>query len=369
MSSSSTTGNAHSLPDDPVSTAETLIAEGHAGEAAELLDACIRANRGGLLLRLTLQKALAEAGDVAAALAVARETAQLNPDAAPAALALGEALRAAGHLPAAIGEYHRALRLDPALELARIGLGAAWLDAGEAQKALESWDGLRAEDWPQLAQKITEAEAVLRQPRSDARYVRHLFDQFAPDYDSRMLTQLQYRAPAILRELGEMLGLAASAPYAMLDLGCGTGLMGAAVQDWVRRLDGIDLSPVMVQNARERGIYNDLAVSDIVEWLAACSRRYDIVFAADTIVYLGELEPLFRHVSQVLSPGGYFLFTVEKKDGEGFELGPKRRWRHSEAYLRSGAQAAGLDVAGLVACMPRMEAGVPVEGFAAALRA
>ena len=369
MSSSSITGNARSLPDDPVSVAETLIAEGRAGEAAALLDACLHANRGGLLLRLTLQKALAETGDVTAALAVARETAQFNPDAAPAAFALGEALRAAGHLPAAIGEYHRALRLDPALELARIGLGAAWLDAGEAQKALESWDGLRTEDWPLLAQKIADAEAVLHQPRSDARYVRHLFDQFAPDYDSRMLSQLQYRAPAILRELGEMLGLAADAPYTMLDLGCGTGLMGAAARDWASRLDGIDLSPVMVQKARERGIYNDLAVSDIADWLAACERRYDIVFAADTLVYLGELEPLFRHVSQVLSPGGYFLFTVEKKDGEGFELGPKRRWRHSEANLRAGAEAAGLEFAGLVGCALRMEAGVPVEGFAAALRA
>ena len=35
-----------------------------------------------------------------------------------------------------------------------------------------------------------------------------------------------------------------------------------------------------------------------------------------------------------LLPDGYFLFTVEKAEGDGFELGPKRRWRHSEAYLR-----------------------------------
>ncbi len=369
MSSLSTTENVRSLPDDPVSVAESLIADGRAEEAVALLGACILANRGGLLLRLTLQKAQAAKGDVPATLATARETAQLNPGAAPAMLALGEALRAAGHLPAAIGEYQRALRLDPGLEAAHIGLGSAWLDAGEGEKALESWHGLRAEDWPQLAQKIADAEASLRQPRSDARYVRHLFDQFAPDYDSRMLAHLHYRAPAILRELAAMLGLAAHAPYVMLDLGCGTGLMGAAVRDWASRLDGVDLSPAMVQKARARELYDDLAVSDIVDWLAACAHRYDVIFAADTLVYLGELSSLFRHISAVLSPGGHFLFTVERKDGEGFELGPKRRWRHSEACLRAGAQAARLEVAGLVTCALRTEGGTPVEGFAAAFRA
>ena len=362
-------GNARSLPDDPVSVAETLVAEGRANEAAALLEACVDANRGGLLLRLTWQKALAAKGDVAGALTVARETAQFNPDVAPAAFALGEALRQAGYLPAAIGEYQRALRLDPDLEAARIGLGSAWLDAGEAEKALGVWRALQPRERPVLTSKIADAEAVLRRPRSDARYVRHLFDHFAPDYDSCMLAHLQYRAPAILRELGDLLSLGAAAPHAILDLGCGTGLMGAAVQDWAARLDGIDLSPSMIREANERGIYENLYVSDITDWLAACERRYSLVFAADTLVYLGELAALFASIADVLLPGGHFLFTVEKKDGEGFELGPKRRWRHSENYLRHVAGTAGLELAGLVACAPRKEARVPVEGLAVALRA
>lgn len=369
MSSSSTTENARLLPDDPVSAAEILIAEGRAGEAAAMLAACVDANRGGLLLRLTLQKALGAKGASEAALAVARENVQLYPDAAPAALALGEALRAMGYLPAAIGEYQRALRLDPNLGGARLGIGCAWLDAGEAERALETWHELRQDDWPMLAQKIGEAEASLNQPRSDARYVRHLFDQFAPDYDTRMLEHLHYRAPAILRELGEMIGLAESAPHTVLDLGCGTGLMGAAVRDWAARLDGVDLSPIMVQKAGEHGFYDELAVSDIVDWLAACEQRYDLVFAADTLVYLGDLTALFAGISRALSSGGHFLFTVETKDGDGFELGPKRRWRHSEAFLRSAADAAGLELGALVACVPRTEAGVPVAGLAVALRA
>ncbi|MGH6876033.1 MAG: methyltransferase [Rhizomicrobium sp.] len=352
--------------EDPVSAGENLIAQGRAGEAAALLRSCVDSNRAGLLARLTLQKALIASGDSTAALAVARETALTHPGAAPAASGLGEALRVAGHLPTAIAEFQRALRLDPHLGSALIGLGAAWLDAGEAEKAIDAWRGIGETAPAALAERIAEAEAVLSRPRSDARYVRHLFDQFAVDYDSRMLDQLGYGAPAILREFAEMLG--AGGRSAILDLGCGTGLMGQAVRDRANRLDGVDLSPAMVAKARLRGIYDELHVADICAWLAERGRLYDLIFAADTLVYLGDLEPVFAGVSQRLAGGGHFIFTVEKKPGDGFDLGPKRRWRHSESWLRMESGHAGLSVAGLMPCVPRSEGGVPVEGFAVALQ-
>jgi predicted TPR repeat methyltransferase len=181
-----------------------------------------------------------------------------------------------------------------------------------------------------------------------------------------MLGQLGYGAPAILRQLAEMLGVGGSSE--ILDLGCGTGLMGEVVRDWASRLDGVDISPAMISKARLRKIYNELHVADLCSWLAESRRLYDIVFAADTLVYLGDLTLVFRGVSQGLADDGLFLFTVEKISGHGFDLGPKRRWRHSEAYVRAEAERAGLRVAGLMACAPRTEAGVPVDGYAVALR-
>lgn len=336
-------------------------------EAAAALRKLLAQNRGGLLLRATLMEALVACGETADALALARETAQLYPDAAPAAVALAGALRSAGVLPAAIAEYQRALRLDPDCIDARIGLGATWLDAGEAAKALESWQPIEDVCADGLAGPMAEAKRMLEARRSDPRYVRHLFDQFAADYDSRMLGQLRYRAPAILRELGEFLGLAAAAPYDILDLGCGTGLMGAQIADWAKRLDGVDLSPAMLDKARARGLYDRLLDADIGEWLIAQTHSYDLIVAADTLVYLGDLAPLFAAANAGLAPGGNFLFTVEAMTGEGFTLGAKRRWRHSESYLRDEARAAGMDVAGLLTCSPRDEAGIPVEGLAVAL--
>jgi predicted TPR repeat methyltransferase len=347
---------------DPIEHAETLIAEGRPEDAAAFLTGRIAAGRGGLLARLTLVQALLAAGDVDTALEAARETAHLNPHVPLAIVALGDALLAAGLLPTAIAEFQRALRLDPEMEEARLKLGLSWLEAGEADRALEQFASL--EEPP--ADLIARAEAIKTQPRSDAGYVRHLFDQFSADYDTRMRGQLGYRAPEILRELAMMV-MPGAEGLGVLDLGCGTGLAAQAFADMTAAIDGIDLSPAMIAKARARGLYRDLAVADIETALAAGGADYDLILAADTLVYLGTLDAVFEGAARRLKPGGFFLFTVEGSAGPDFELGPKRRWRHSEGYLRRAAEAAGFDIAGLLACSPRAEAGVPVEGFAVAL--
>lgn len=347
--------------------AERLIAQGRAGEAAARLSALMTEGRGGLLTRLLLARARLLAGEGEGALALARETAQLHPGVASAALALGETLLATGKLPPAIAEFQRALRIDPNLAKAVFLLGCAWLEAGEAERALAEFARI-ADDEPAglLAAKIAEAEAMRAAPRSDPRYVRHLFDQFSHDYDSRMTGHLAYRAPAILSELAE-LTMGPREGLDILDLGCGTGLAGVAFADRAARIDGVDLSPAMIEKARARGLYADLAMADLETYLERTSREYDLVLAADTLVYLGDLARVFAETRRRLKPDGFFLFTVEKKEGDGYELGPKRRWRHSEIYLRATAKAAGLDVAGFMSASPRNEANVPVEGFAVAL--
>ncbi len=200
---SSTTGNAPWYDGDPLEAADRLIAEGRAAEAADWLRRRIAEGRGGLLARLACANALDAAGDKAGALATARETAMLHPGIAVAALGLGNVLLRAEHLPTAIAEFQRALRLDPELDEARFQLGCAWLAAGEADKAQEAFAALPP-DTPGLAVKIAHAAAMRAQPRSDAGYVRHLFDQFSTDYDARMLAQLSYRAPQILRKLADL---------------------------------------------------------------------------------------------------------------------------------------------------------------------
>jgi len=315
-----------------------------------------------LLARITLVKALLAAGDATEALAEAREAVSLNSNVAPAVLVLGEALLAADLLPTAIAEFQRALRLDPALTRARELLAAAWLKAGEADKALEALAEL---DEPP-AEMVAVAQAIKTAQRSDPGYVRHLFDQFSADYDSRMIGQLGYAAPQILLDLAAMV-MPGRDQLSILDLGCGTGLAGAVFKPLAARLDGIDLSPAMIQKAGARNIYDNLAVADLESALSAPGPDYDLILAADTLVYLGDLVTVFKAAHARLHPDGFFLFTVEKADAAGFELGPKRRWRHAEGYLRDLAGRTGFAIAGLLAATPRHEAGQPVPGFAVAL--
>ena len=346
---------------DPIEAAEALIAAGKPDAAARELRARLDAGRGGLLARLTLIKALLAAGARDAALAEAREVVALHPQVAVAVLALGEALLAAELLPTAIAELQRALRLDPDLARARALIAQAWLKAGEADKAL---DALHELDDPP-AMMIAAAQAMKTAARSDPGYVRHLFDQFSADYDTRMIGQLGYAAPQILLGLAEMV-MPGREQLSIFDLGCGTGLAGLAFRPLATRLDGVDLSPAMIEKARTRGIYDHLDVADLESALAATGPAYDLILAADTLVYLGDLACVFRAAHGRLSPDGFFLFTVEQA-AAGFELGPKRRWRHGETYLRDLAHDSGLTVAGLVAATPRHEAGQPVPGFAVAL--
>lgn len=361
--------NARLPPDDPVGHGRELIEQGRAAEASTLLQSLIDAGRGGLLARLTLVDALLAVGDTSCAVDAAREVTTLSPNVPMAVLAFGRALMAADMLPTAIAEIQRALRLDPENSEARYQLGLAWLQAGEPDKALEHLTQIAAEAEPSdLPAKIAEAESMRSAPRSSANYVQHLFDQFSADYDSRMLGQLGYAAPQILRELSDLV-LAGTPKHSLtiLDLGCGTGLSGAAFEDLARAIDGIDLSPAMLDKAKVRGLYRSLRAGDI-ETVEIEAGTYDLVLCADTLVYLGDLSHAFAKAHRALKPEGSFLFTTEKNDGEGFELGPKRRWRHAESYLRAEAERSGFEVIGLLDCVPRHEAGSPVAGYAVALR-
>ncbi len=345
------------LDGDPIQAAEALIASGRAREAAMALRERLAAGRGGALAQITLVRALLAVGEVAGALEEARQAASLHPGIAQVLAVLGQALLAAEQLPTAIAELQRALRLDPDDARVRRLLAEAWLAAGEADKALES--GIADADL------IARAHAIKAAPRSDAGYVRHLFDQFSADYDMRMRAHLHYAAPEILLGLAAMV-MPGRERLSVLDLGCGTGLAGEAFRPLAARLDGVDLSPAMIEKAKARGIYDRLAVADLESALAEAGPAFDLILAADTLVYLGDLSAVFAAAAARLAPDGFFLFTVEQA-ASGFELGPKRRWRHSEDYLRQTAQSAGLAVAGLLEAAPRREAGQPVAGFAVAL--
>jgi predicted TPR repeat methyltransferase len=157
----------------------------------------------------------------------------------------------------------------------------------------------------------------------------------------------------------------------IIDLGCGTGLMGGLVRDRAKRLVGLDLSRKMLDEAEKKGIYDLLIPGDINDVLANCDDAYDAVVSADVFIYVGDLSETFALVNKRLRNGGLFAFSVEGCDGDGFQLNPSMRYSHSANYIRQLGQTSGFVVQTLTHDFMRREITAPegkISGYYVVMR-
>lgn len=380
-----------------------------AGEATGTLAACGRAvtlDPGVWSWRSALAEALRAVGRLEEAVVAGQALAAERPDSAAARLGLARALAAVGRRDAALEEYREAVALRPGDREAALELAALLVEAGDALGAVELLQPLSRRDpedadlhaaigraWIALQEPVKALAALRRAQDADAdgrlgcaaliaalesgagedlsaAYVRALFDRYADRFDQDLVGKLGYSAPGLLREAVDRLGTLSGQPAAglrVLDLGCGTGLAGVVFRPLAAHLAGVDLAPRMVEKARARNLYDALSVGDVVAAVEAAPGAWDLLVAADVLVYLGNLTALFEGAAKALCPGGRFAATVERLEGEaaggGYALGPSRRYAHAEAYLRETAAAAGLTVLLMEPCSPRREKGVGVPGL------
>jgi len=119
----------------------------------------------------------------------------------------------------------------------------------------------------------------------------------------------------------------------ILDLGCGTGLAGEKFRPLANKLIGIDLSEKMLAYAQQKKIYDELLLADIAEVIEK-HRDLDLVIAADTLVYIGDLDQIFTQLALALKPDGLFVFTIEKTGNYPYALQNTARFAHHEKYLQ-----------------------------------
>lgn len=277
--------------------------------------------------RFEMAEGFAAHGDLAAAREILGEAMGLAPDWAAGWFRLGEWHAAAGDLVAAAAAWEAALRADP-----EDVLGA----------------GLKRD----LARRVPVVESM------PPAFVETLFDQYAGHFDAALVDKLGYRAPELLRAAlaGRRFGRA-------MDLGCGTGLAGAALRDRVDWLEGCDISGQMLAQAGAKGIYDRLEKRDLAA--LEIGARYDLVIAADVFTYLGALERILGWVAASLEPDGCLAFTVEAA-GEGeppLSLRESRRFAHSRAYLDEVLAAAGFARRDYDTAVLRHDRGAPIWGF------
>lgn len=286
-------------------------------------------------------------GDYTGAADLAEQALEIAPRYAPAWLLLGrarEGLAEPGGDPdlraAAARAYACALDIDPDDTL---GVRAHLVRLG-------SGDGL---------------------PALSSSYVRALFDGYAPRFERHLVEGLGYVGPELVR--------AALPPEpahfaTALDLGCGTGLMGAAIRNRVAHLVGVDLSPGMLALARTkhqqgRPLYDRLVEGELTAFLAGePAAGADLCLAADVLIYVGDLGPVLAEIGRALRPGGLAAFTVQSHDGAGAALGVDGRYAHADAHIEAAACAAGFEIATLRPADVRRESGRPVPGRVVVLR-
>ncbi len=205
--------------------------------------------------------------------------------------------------------------------------------------------------------------------RASDRCITQIYARFAESYESCMVDDLEYQAPA---RLGEAVGAALRGRSGLdvLELGCGTGLFAPTLRTWAGRLRGLDLSPEMIEHARRRGLYDDLEVAEITGWLAADGPdRYDLIAACDTLIYFGDLGQVLNPAAGLLRPGGLVAFTLERGETAPYALTDSGRYAHHADHVREASAAAGLEVVHLGEVLLRYEYGEPVTGLVAVLRA
>jgi predicted TPR repeat methyltransferase len=283
--------------------------------------------------RYAYAQSAAQDGEWRVAAEMLEQTLELAPDWAPAWLALGEARENLGESEGAAAAYRRALALDPT-----DALGAG----------------------PRLSRLTALPSSAL-----PAAYVRELFDGYAPLFERHLIEGLAYRGPSLLSA-----ALDATAPQrrfgVALDLGCGDGLMGAAIRRRVDRLIGVDLSPIMVRKARERDVYDAVEAGEVCAFLEdRIPGETDLALAADVLPYLGDLTRFFVAVSRALESGGLFAFTAEASEGQSYRLGDGLRFAHSRAYLARKADEVGLAPRWFEQASTRREKGCDAPGWVA----
>ncbi len=346
----------------------------------------------------TLGLILKQAGQIAAAASCYQKALLVDDGFADAYSNLGVILKSEGHLLRAIDYYRRALDIDPTLGETYNNLANAYQEIGELSEAVEAY--------LQAAERMPDSDTVhynvgmllnrqgqrddalihlrraleINPSRSDAQhlvaalegrttrgapldYVRKLFDDYAPRFEAHLVGDLQCRIH--LDIVGLLNQHRRGRRFARaLDLGCGTGLTGAAARTFVDHLVGIDLSENMLRQAEVKGVYDVLRAGDIDSYLEEMEDRVDLVLAGDVFIYMGALDTTIRLIAERLEERGLLSFSVEAEvPAASWVLRPSGRFGHGDAYISSLMAENGMRVVDKLHTALRNDRGKPITGI------
>ena len=245
----------------------------------------------------------------------------------------------------AINYYLQVVAINPDDVHAQQNLGAAYLVTNDRAGALLHFR--------EVARLLPQDEAIAHTIKilngdetlssSPPGYIQALFDSYADHFDEHVAGMLDYQVPQLMYDCLAAQYDLSRMKWQVLDLGCGTGLVGELFKSSAMNLTGIDLSEKMLEVAAQKGCYDALIQGDIIPYLLDHPFTYDLILAGDVVVYYGDLSSLFAAVKSALKQGGLFVFNVEKGTDKSYVM-KMGRFQHQLSYLKEIIEENGFQV-------------------------
>ena len=260
---------------------------------------------------------------------------ELKPDYVKAYNNLGVMLQEQGRLDEAEVSYKKAIKLKPDYADFYANLGNTLRDQDKLLEAkLNYKKAIELKGDSKKFKHIFDALTGKTTNFAPREYVEVLFDNYAINFENSLVNKLEYKIPNKIVEM-----IVAKNPNiqlgSVLDLGCGTGLIGDEIKKYCSNLEGVDLSKLMLEKASAKNIYDKLEHKDIVEYLSTEDLDFNYFISSDVFVYVGNLSEIFRLIKSRNKSKGKFVFSTEHTDRDGFFLEQTRRYSHSKKYIES----------------------------------
>ena len=277
---------------------------------------------------------------------------------------LGKLEQETDHVREAIDFFTKAINAKQNYAIAHLNIGTLYAKLKEKEKAkFHLKEALKLEP---DNEEIMQAKFILQMLESEKEFVdpdkfeevkdsfhKHtetLFNDYANTFEKHLEKNLKYRIPTVIREKVHELH-EGETTLRILDLGCGTGLIGKALEPYVSdeegKIYGTDLSAKMIIEAEKKKIYSKLWTEDCQLTLERFENDpLDVITAADVFVYIGNLESIFAKAKEALVFGGSFIFSTETcEECNAYQINTKTmRVRHSKEYILRLANEHGFDI-------------------------
>jgi predicted TPR repeat methyltransferase len=299
------------------------------------------------------------------AIAWLQRAAAIDPGNTSIQLLVARDWRLTGHYDKALAVYDQLLESRPSDDQALMGRAQTALATGNLASALIDCEALAAlhpdDEEVQFYLELARGNTPKKQP---AKMIRSLYDGFAELYDQHVVAGLKYKLP---REVARIINERyPDRTLNVLDLGCGTGLLGASLGRIQGGLIGVDLSRPMIDQAARHGVYDRFHNVDLLEALEATPESlYDVIAALDVFIYVGDIAGAIPDAYRILRGGGHFIFSCEEalEDEADLVLRPTQRYAHKASRVEAMCRAAGFEPVTLEPMPLRYEKNEPVAGF------